>query len=104
MKPGKPTTFATAEITLKDDTVGKSGGVEGDGSSPSTHRRLVFGLPGNPVSSLVCSHLFVAPALRKMRGYALSDCMHSQVMNLLLRCQAIRPDTSCCAHGFLGSS
>jgi molybdopterin molybdotransferase len=29
---------------------------------------LVFGLPGNPVSSLVCSILFVLPALRKLQG------------------------------------
>jgi molybdopterin molybdotransferase len=31
-------------------------------------RTLVFGLPGNPVSSLVCSTLFVLPALRKLQG------------------------------------
>jgi molybdopterin molybdotransferase len=31
-------------------------------------RTLVFGLPGNPVSSLVCSILFVLPALRKLQG------------------------------------
>ena len=30
--------------------------------------RLVFGLPGNPVSSAVCFELFVKPALRRMRG------------------------------------
>ncbi len=30
--------------------------------------RLVFGLPGNPVSSLVCFELFVRPALRVMMG------------------------------------
>jgi len=30
--------------------------------------RLVFGLPGNPVSSAVCFELFVKPALRKLRG------------------------------------
>jgi len=28
----------------------------------------VFGLPGNPVSSLVCFELFVRPALRAMQG------------------------------------
>ncbi len=44
-KPGKPTTFATV-----------------DG-------RLVFGLPGFPVSSLVSFEVFVRPALRKMQGY-----------------------------------
>jgi len=31
---------------------------------------LFFGLPGNPVSSLVTFELFVRPALRKMRGLA----------------------------------
>ena len=49
MKPGKPVTFATAEVE------------EG--------RRLVFGLPGNPVSSLVTFYLFAVPALRKMAGW-----------------------------------
>ncbi len=29
---------------------------------------LVFGLPGNPVSSLVCFELFVRPAIQKLRG------------------------------------
>lgn len=75
MKPGKPTTFATAAA------VGGGGGGRGetvDGVS-SPPRRLIFALPGNPVSSLVCSHLFVAPAVRRMRGYALPDCMLPQV-------------------------
>lgn len=34
------------------------------------HRTLVFGLPGNPVSSLVSSVLFVLPALRALQGEA----------------------------------
>jgi gephyrin len=49
MKPGKPVTFAT---------------VEQDG-----RRKLVFGLPGNPVSSLVTFYLLVAPAIRKLAGW-----------------------------------
>jgi molybdopterin molybdotransferase len=32
----------------------------------------VFGLPGNPTSSLVCFELFVRPALRRMMGHAQS--------------------------------
>jgi molybdopterin molybdotransferase len=32
---------------------------------------FVFGLPGNPVSSMVCFEEFVAPALRRMMGHAL---------------------------------
>jgi gephyrin len=49
MKPGKPLNFAT---------VGKT---------------LIFGLPGNPVSSLVTFELFIRPALRKMAGMPVLD-------------------------------
>lgn len=53
MKPGKPTTFATA--SLKKDC---------------GERRTVplFALPGNPASALVAFHLFVLPALHHMSG------------------------------------
>jgi len=46
MKPGKPLFFGTRG------------------------RTLVFGLPGNPVSSFVGFELFVRPALRKLAGYS----------------------------------
>ncbi|MFM8250526.1 MAG: gephyrin-like molybdotransferase Glp [Planctomycetota bacterium] len=36
----------------------------------SPQNRLVFGLPGNPVSSLVCFELFVRPALERLLGRA----------------------------------
>jgi gephyrin len=49
MKPGKPLTFATVE----------AGG----------RVRLAFGLPGNPVSSLVTFYLLGVPALRKLAGW-----------------------------------
>jgi molybdopterin molybdotransferase len=45
MKPGKPMAFGTI------------------------HGRPVFGLPGNPVSSMVCFEQFVRPALLKMMGH-----------------------------------
>jgi molybdopterin molybdotransferase len=45
MRPGKPLWFG-----VRDDT-------------------LVFGLPGNPVSSLVCFELFVRPALLALQGH-----------------------------------
>nr|XP_046154895.1 gephyrin-like isoform X3 [Oncorhynchus gorbuscha] len=48
MKPGLPTTFATVDM---------------DGV-----RKLIFALPGNPVSAVVTCNLFVIPALRKMQG------------------------------------
>ena len=46
MKPGHPVAF------------GKVG------------EKIIFGLPGNPVSSMVCFEEFVAPALRRMMGHA----------------------------------
>jgi molybdopterin molybdotransferase len=46
MKPGKPVFFGARGQTL------------------------VFGLPGNPVSALVCFELFVRPALRRLAGHA----------------------------------
>jgi gephyrin len=53
MKPGKPTTFAS--VTVKDN----------DGT-PVT--KIIFSLPGNPASAVVCFHLFVLPALHQMAG------------------------------------
>ena len=50
MKPGRPLWFGTRHC--------------------ESHTTLVFGLPGNPVSSLVCFELFVRPALRKISGIA----------------------------------
>jgi molybdopterin molybdotransferase len=49
MKPGKPVYFGTR-------------------ANPSGRSGLVFGLPGNPVSALVCFELFVRPALRRLGG------------------------------------
>lgn len=50
IKPGKPVYFGTLD------------------SKRSGRRKLVFGLPGNPVSALVTFHLFVRPALLKVSG------------------------------------
>lgn len=48
MKPGKPLWFGTVQ--------------------QGSRKTLVFGLPGNPVSSLVCFELFVRSSLRKISG------------------------------------
>jgi len=53
MKPGKPLTFGVCDS------------------------KLVFGLPGNPVSTLVGLELLVRPALRKMQ--AMPDCHRPRV-------------------------
>ncbi|XP_077227807.1 molybdopterin biosynthesis CNX1 protein / molybdenum cofactor biosynthesis enzyme CNX1 (CNX1) [Tasmannia lanceolata] len=55
MKPGKPLTFA--EISVKS-TEGRA-----------AKKILAFGLPGNPVSCLVCFHLFGVPAIRCLAGW-----------------------------------
>lgn len=49
MKPGKPCTFATV--------------------IHAGRQRLIFALPGNPVSSLVTFYLLGAPALRRLAGW-----------------------------------
>jgi gephyrin len=59
MKPGKPLTFATLPVAAGAGAPGQ----------PAREKVLVFGLPGNPVSSFVCFNLVVLPALRKMSGW-----------------------------------
>ncbi|HEY4698231.1 MAG TPA: gephyrin-like molybdotransferase Glp [Gallionella sp.] len=54
MKPGHPVAFGVSQRNS-------------DGAPKET---FVFGLPGNPVSSMVCFEQFVAPALRSMMGHA----------------------------------
>jgi len=56
MKPGKPLTFATVEANAMGEGV-------------PARRKLVIGLPGNPVSCFVCFHLVVAPLIRHMSGF-----------------------------------
>ncbi|KAG0478271.1 hypothetical protein HPP92_012990 [Vanilla planifolia] len=55
MKPGKPLTFAEIIIEDKD--------------KKTTKTMLAFGFPGNPVSCLVCFHLFAVPAIRCLSGW-----------------------------------
>jgi molybdopterin molybdotransferase len=50
VQPGKPFAFGTAE-------------------RPDGGRALLFGLPGNPVSSFVTFELFVRPAIRALAGH-----------------------------------
>ncbi|KAK4855077.1 hypothetical protein QYF36_003805 [Acer negundo] len=56
MKPGKPLTFA--EINSRP------------AENKTVNKILAFGLPGNPVSCLVCFHLFVVPTIRHLSGWA----------------------------------
>lgn len=56
MKPGKPLTFAEINIKPTDDVM--------------VNKILAFGLPGNPVSCIVCFHLYIVPAIRRLSGWA----------------------------------
>ena len=55
MKPGKPTTFATCHYHNK--------------------KKLILGLPGNPVSATVTSVLYLLPLCRKMSGRGVCENM-----------------------------
>jgi molybdopterin molybdotransferase len=49
LKPGKPIWYGVLD-------------------APDGRRRHIFGLPGNPVSSMVCCELFVRTAVRRLNG------------------------------------
>jgi molybdopterin molybdotransferase len=57
VQPGKPLAFARAARSTDADS---------DGGRPG--QVLIFGLPGNPVSSFVTFELFVRPVLRRLAG------------------------------------
>jgi molybdopterin molybdotransferase len=61
IKPAKPLAFGTAGPA----------GAKAAGATP------IFGLPGNPVSSMVSFELFTRPALRKMMGHPASSWLRS---------------------------
>ncbi len=73
LKPGKPLWFgvgANAECGMRNAELATA-----DTGVPHSEFRiphsptLVFGLPGNPVSTLVCFELFVRSALRRLAGH-----------------------------------
>ncbi len=55
VQPGKPFAFGLASAAT--------------GGGPAVAPVLLFGLPGNPVSSVVTFELFVRPALRRLAGH-----------------------------------
>jgi molybdopterin molybdotransferase len=70
MKPGKPLVFSTVEHRGR--------------------QTLIFGLPGNPASSLVSFELFVYPALRRLLGHSVAQAAHP-VATVRLS-EPLRPD------------
>ena len=97
IKPAKPFAFGTFNDdtvdVLNDDTVGTFNDdtvdVQHVLNAPNTPKVLnasskcklggmaIFGLPGNPVSSMVSFELLAKPALRAMAGHSHIDCVPS---------------------------
>jgi molybdopterin molybdotransferase len=71
VQPGKPFAFGTARAPGDD------------GTHPDRPPTLLFGLPGNPVSTFVTFELFVRPALRRLAGHR-DDDIHRPVDRAVL--------------------
>ncbi len=76
LKPGKPLWFGVKSSSLKS----QASSLKPQVPAPSPQSQApgtdvsgspVFGLPGNPIGSLVCFELFVRPAIEKLSG---RDC------------------------------
>lgn len=76
VKPGKPIFFGVFQTPA---------------GSP-THRCLVFGLPGNPVSSLIGMHLFASTAVAILSGRPLASARPSRFDALLTIAHETRGD------------
>ena len=71
LKPGKPLWFGVGKRLEAGDRRPERGRSDVASSSSrlqSPASSLVFGLPGNPVSSFVCFELFARPAIAKLAG------------------------------------
>ncbi|KAI3913343.1 hypothetical protein MKX01_027936 [Papaver californicum] len=79
MKPGKPITFADFIAKSVEEKAGK--------------RILVFGLPGNPVSCLVCFYLFAVPAIRHSSGWEYPDLLRVHArLSEPIKTDPVRPE------------
>jgi len=83
MKPGKPLWFGVLE--------------------EAERQCLVFGLPGNPVSSLACFELFVRPALQKFCGCDGAPTQPKALLTEPIRVKGNRPVYQPAAISIVGS-
>uniref|UniRef100_A0A0A0M2F9 Molybdopterin biosynthesis protein CNX1 n=1 Tax=Cucumis sativus TaxID=3659 RepID=A0A0A0M2F9_CUCSA len=82
MRPGKPVTF----VEIKPENTEKK----------ESNQILAFGLPGNPVSSLVCFQLFVVPAIRRLGGWENPHLLRVRVrLSEPIKSDPIRPLFHC---------
>jgi molybdopterin molybdotransferase len=72
MKPGQPIWFGVFDRNLSHNLCGNVAAHHSPlttrSPSPPPPRSYVFGLPGNPVSSMVCCELFARTAIRRLMG------------------------------------
>jgi len=69
VKPGKPVWFGRKDHLPAGIRASRQSRGENSLDSPVVpETSYVFGLPGNPVSSMVCFELFVRPALQRWAG------------------------------------
>lgn len=61
IQPGKPIVFGSVPFTGKRDA-------EARGGKGTPSRRYFFGLPGNPISTMVCFELFARPVIQALAG------------------------------------
>jgi molybdopterin molybdotransferase len=66
VKPGQPVWFGIMDSRLGGDRESDGGLLST--SEPACSPCCVFGLPGNPVSSMVCCELFARRAVRRLMG------------------------------------
>ncbi len=87
LKPGKPLWFGTQENS--EFGIRNSERMKAGSGTPHSELRiprsptLIFGLPGNPVSTLVCFELFVRPALRRLAGH--TDAVREPILARLTK-------------------
>ncbi|GAB4859909.1 calnexin Cnx1 [Ancistrocladus abbreviatus] len=82
MKPTKPLTFAEISWPTSENVQAK--------------KVVAFGLPRNPVSCLVCFHLFVVPAIRHNSGWTNPHLLsvHARIEQSI-RNDLVRPEFHC---------
>ncbi len=67
IQPGKPVVFGSCRA----GALARSGGEDAAGTragAPAPHRKYFFGLPGNPVSTMVTFELFARPMIEALAG------------------------------------
>ncbi|MGP8259299.1 MAG: gephyrin-like molybdotransferase Glp [Acidobacteriaceae bacterium] len=75
MQPGRPVVFGRMRRGGRGGApTHVSGARRGAPSEPEDVWTYFFGLPGNPVSTQVTFHCFVAPMLRAIRGVSVAQC------------------------------